>query len=763
MITAELTFAVSPTPPPEFHPTLEIRATTSQDVDLVFDVEPRDDLAQALIPRAVEQVVHVEADVDMPTGTARLPASQVVEMGWEDNAPDGQTWSLAVAAQVVDDFDRWRSGPLKTEIAFAGAPPPGLGAVDLIVGLETQLGKVQEFRVVSGGLTQSATRPVTGFERVLRMSGPGYWGRFDRALVTLFLPPGHGLTHGRLVREILTQLGFTEEQLPGDFGTPLVNPVELHCEAGWPEAQRVADGDGRWLRLTQDFPPRVEAVPIVPDLATPPVRTFTADDVLAGETAELASDGDVPTHFVVTGSRVQLPSGTDGKVTENTVVETWTNDFVLPQARFRQDGQPGSATYGDLIPLAYDPTPRRELVSRITTRRTTEGGCLTVVEVITEGWMAPQAARYVREAPDALEYRPVYIYDEGAARDDQAIAYEDRAYRFRVTSITRTETYYGRLDTSRGLTTEQRRLVGLEAGLGALVAARPGDLLLTTVYRGGWYNPRRAIADAAENVTDGVLLSADQAGVLLPAQGFFSGPGDPSNVPTPRALDRSVPRWLSVERTVVTGNPEGYMTGTLLVERTHARDRKRTWRYADDTWSSEENEVGFISNTVGTTYTATTPSTHTKVEETRDVTGELVTNGLVSTEAPEYLPRRDNCTPESALASSNAPISGEVFCEAPRVYSRWEEQHPYVETVGAAVARARVECIRDNAPALSLSVLVDPRLRAGDPVVVDLPDGQIYARRGWIESLSGQSGQRPVGGVSDAVTLSLVVRLDPRG
>lgn len=763
MITAEVFWSATPQPPADFHPAVIVRATTSSATDLTFEVSPSDELAQALAPRALEQVVHTEAEIEMPAGVIRIPASQIVELGWEDTLPDGRTWRLALAAQVVDRFDRWRPGPVGTEVGFAGAPPPGLGTVGLLVGLETRSGRVYDFRPISGGLSTSATRPITGSERILQLAGPDYWGRFDRALVTYSLPPGHGLTHGQIIRQILTHIGLAEEQLPGDFGEPLVNPLSLHCQPGWPECQRIADGAGRWLRLTQDSPPRVEAVPLVPDLDSPPVRTFTADDMLAGETVTIAADGDIPTTFVVRGTRVEQPGGSGGKVTTETVVETWTPDFVTPQARYRQDGQPGSATYGDLIALAYDETPRRELVSRITTRRTTENGCLTVVEVITEGWMAPQAARYIREAPDVLEYRPVYIYDQDAARDDQATAYEDREYRFRRISITRTETYYGRLDTSRGLTTDQRRLVGLEAGVGSLNAARPGDLLLTAVYTAGWYNPRRAIGIGPDDVTDGVLLTSDQAGVVYPAQGFFVGPGDPSDVPTPRRLDRTVQRWLRVERTVTTGTPTGYMTGTLLVARTYARDRKRTWRYADDEFSSNETEVGLISDTVRTTYSATTPSSHTKVEETRDVTGELVENGLIVSTLSEYLPRRDNCTPEDALASSNAPISGAVVCESPRIPDRWEIDHPYVQTAAAAVERARIECITDNAPAVTFSTLVDPRLRAGDPVVVDLPDAEIYARRGWVESLAGQKGRRPLGGLDEAVTLSLVVRLDPRG
>lgn len=771
MTTYATVFATAnPTPPAVPVAVVYATATTTTPGPVTAIVEPRDDLLPAITVDQ-SQGLFLEADVAMPTGPLRLRTGDIVALGWDDG-PDGATWSLEVGAQIADvATDRWLDGPLLTEQAFAEAPPPGLGEVDLVLGLRTvDRGTLYEWPVLRAGVVDSATRPLLGSERVLTLGGPGYWGRFDRVKVSLFLEAGHGWTHGEIVREILRLMGLADEQLPGDFGTPLQNPVELHCEEGWPEAQLVADGDGKWLRFTHDDPPKVEAVPLVPGLDTEPVRRFTADQLVAGQTAELEADGDVATHYVVRGSVVQLPAGAAGRVTTSSIAEIWTNDFVIPQARWRQDGNPASANYGDLLPLPVDETPSRQLVTRTTTLRTTEGGCLVVEEVIQEKWFSPRAARYqlVEASPGVRgpdDYRDCFVYEPDAVRDDQSEAYEDPAYRFGEFSRVRTEYSWGEIRSSRGLTTDQRRRAALEAGSGQLKAARPGDLLLKATSTAAWSNLRRAIGIGADGLTHGVLLTADGNGVLLDAEGYFAGPGDPDkHVGSQRRQDRTVQRWWSVQRNVVNGDERGFKTGELDVTWGHTVDRKRTWRFSDDLWSSEEIEVGFISKTLDTLFDATGEASHTKAENEFDVTGQLVTNGSRVETLSEYLPQRENCTPDDALAGSNRKVSGEVFCETPRLPQTWAIDHPYIETDEAALQRARIECRRDNAPTVTnLTCLPDPRLRPGSKVVLHLPDAKLYERPGWIERLSCSKARRSAGSLPEPVFMVPEIKLDPEG
>jgi hypothetical protein len=769
-VYAEMFVTVRPDPPAGARPWILGLATTQDPGDISATVDPQDDLIQALAPANRIQTIHTEATVQGPAGPVSLTADDIVEWSYAEDA-DGITWDLSVAAQEVTRFGRWTTGPLLTEQAYGGAPPPGVGGVRLSAGIETWRGAVTDFTVVGGGLTTKATRPVLGAERVLRLTGVGYWGRYDRRLVSLSLPPGHGKTHGELFNLILTELGFSQAQLPGDFGEPLQNPVELHCEPGWPEAVRVADGAGLRPRFTQDATPRVEMVPLVPSRSAQPVRTFTAFDFLAGETSDAEADGDVPTHYIVRGLRAELPGGAEGAVSTVTRVETWDDAFVIPQARFLQRPS-GGFDPGGFIPLDVDEEPRRALVSAVTTTVTTVGGCEIVREVVTEGWGAPIAARYRQNVPLGAseagphEYLETFIYDPDAEKDDEAEAYELPAFVFRVETRVREELSWGKVQTVQGLTFAQVRAILRDSGNGTFTAKRPGDLMVRTIKAAAWFNPRRALGQEGQ-ATDAVLLTAGGVGVLYVAEGYFDGPSDPpfaeTDVQILRDRTRKVRHWISADRTVYEGDDEGYLVKTLRVLKTWARDLKEPWLYDDDERSSAEIEVGRETETIETTYTAANRKTHTSIESKWDVTGESA--GQVIRFEGVYKPTREYCDPADALSGSNRPVSGEIFCgEGTHVGQVPEEiEHAYIERDEAALRRAEIECIRDHALTLRGSTLPDPRLRALDPVVIDLPDAGLARRRAWIDSYDCSKGARAPGGAPETVVQSFIFRLDPRG
>jgi len=770
-ITAEIFATVSPLPPAEYRPGILSRVTTAELGPLSTTVDPSGDLAEALAPSTSTQIVHTEAFAQGPIGGINLTADDVVAWSWEEDQA-GLAWRLEVAAQVVDELGAWISGPVLTEQAFGGAPPPGIGAVDIVAGIETHLGATTDFIVVGNGLATSSSRPVIGAERVLQLSGVGAWGRTDRVLVSLNLPPGHGLNHGELVGEILSRIGLLSAQLPGPFGEPLVNPVELHCVAGWPEAVRAADGAGRWLRWSQAEVPRVEAVPLVPSPTSTPVRTFTAADFLLGETGALETDGDVPTHYIVTGSVSELPDGGDGAVTTEAIVETWDDFFVIPQAYFAQAGSEKPSS-GSLVALSVDTTPRRALVSRITTRTTSAQGCDVIKEVITEGWYAPESARYRQLAtsgvPDPQGYVSTYVYDPDAVKDDETTSFEWPAFRFIETSRVVHQSYYGSIPSTSGLTPAQRILIGKDTGGSLLTAKRPGDLMLEVVKTSLWYNLREAVFEDGDYALNDVKLTASGVGVFYGAEAYFVGPSDPPYAPTDvqvfRDTRQRVHDYYSVDRKVFAGDDDGYLTDTDQSVLKFARDKKKPYVFDDEGAASEVMERGVRDTTVTESFAATSARSHTSITAELDVTERLVENGREVRFENTYLPRRGYCDPDDARSASNRTVSGEHFCGTGTFLGQAPEiiDHPYIESDQAALERAETECLQDHAPTLQGTILIDPRLRVGHPVVIDLPDAELGQRRAWIYKLDGSKDARSARSGPGLVLMRVVFKLDPRG
>jgi hypothetical protein len=774
-ITLEAFADVTTVPPVEEVPSLVARVTTQSTADVLADVAVGVDVLSALVVREKTQIVHVGAVVRGPVGFVTLDAQDIVSWRWEEDEEGLLTWEMSVAAQRVDVFDNWIPGPLLTEQEWGYAPPPGPNAVHLTISVETVPGFAQDFVVVGDGLTARASRPLTGSERVLRLSGPGAWGRIDRRPVSLTLPAGHGQTHGEVAGELLELSGLLPSQLPGAFGEPLSSPVEVHCEPGWPEAVRVADGAGSLFRWSQGFTPQLSTVPLVPALSARPVRVLGVQDVLLGFTAEVDVDGDVPVRYVVQGSRSEFPAGGEGAVTTATVVETWDDNYVPPGAYFVQVPS-GVPSAGELLPKSPNLTPRRELVSRVTTLVTKVAGCVVAEEVITEGWYSPLAARYRQNVPfgdqDAgdPEYRQVYIYDPDAVQDDQAEGYLDEYFRFVEISRVRKESHWGTIRDASGLTPKQVVILRNDSGDGSvLTAKRPGDLRLRTVFAGGWYNPRRALRNGDQYI-DAVNLTAGGVGVLYEHEAYMVGPGDAPKTTTDTPLfpdrRRRVPHWISVERTVFAGDDRGYLTQTNAVTKKWGFDLESVYFFDDEITSGEEWELRVEDPEIDTLYVASGARSHTSAERVLDPKKRLIPNGeTITFNGTEYLSRRPHCAKADALAASNRPVSGEHTCGSGAFHDQGDVQvidHPYVESDAAALARAELECVMDHAPTVTLAILPDPRLRTRDPIVVDLPDAGLYRRRGWIHNVSCEKPARAPGEAGSPVIMTLSIRIDPR-
>lgn len=766
---SSLVFAPAADPPPVLRSTLS-SAEEHLGADLIFSTALLDQVA----PRQLGPVVHpqtiaLSVTADAAGGPVTMHAQDVVSASWTDDR-EGATWEVQVPADSLTALDEPQKGPLGTEQDWGGPPiAPGRVSVRLAFelyddGPTPAAWPWVDFHVLADGLPSDSTRGLF-LRRVLALSGPGWWGRYDRRIGSLDLEPGHGLTQGEVIRELLRVAGVPEDSLPPDFGEPLTNALTVTCDPTWPVAVEAADAWGLFLRPTLTSPPRIELVPLVPPLDATPVRTFTAADFVDGEVTLTDDTGDAWGTYVVRGSRSELPGDAgDGSVTEEVWVETWGDFYVIPRAYWKQ--VPAGVNVGDLTPEAGPGPPSRQLVSRVTTRTTKVAGCVVTEEVITETWGAPEAARYRDEvegpSPQTRDYFPVYIYEAGAVRDDSSAAYTVPSFYFREESRVRTDYFREELRSTAN------RPIWTQAQLSLHEASDylPGELRGISVATSAWYNRSEAVrigADGAAGRKVGAYLTGGGRGVENRQEVYFEGPQDPTIIPlVPVTVRERAIYYYSVTRTVFGADGNGYKVQELEVEKTLGVDGGSAWFFSDERQSRYQVEQGLVTATRLTSYAVTDEQEHMRVSTERDVNGRLVPEGEVREKVRDYLPRMDVCTPEDALRNSNRPVSGVAQCRAGTGEAPWEMESQFIETAEMASNRALVECIRAHAQKVDGTILVDPRLRPGDPVVVDLPRSFIFGRRGWMGTISGDLPERSRGGLPRRILAQIAIYLDPR-
>lgn len=735
VLTARSDFTFAPPPEPTAAVVLDLSTDQQEPVwaDFVFNVSLVDQVEpegrQRLTDGAVqEQSVLLEATFEGPLGVVTFPVQHLAALEW-DTSDGGPTWSVTIAAQELDELERYVRGRLTSVEVDLDSPPPGLGGIGITVLLQAHDMTTHRFEQIRGGLVTESDREVLG-HREMVLSGLGRWGRYDRLLGSLNLPAGHRLTHGELCRELMRSLGVPEVELVDDFGTPLLNPVELDCTGLWKEGQSVADGAGM---VIVERPGRFEAIPIMPAFDATPVRVFTSSSFVA-PSARITSSGDAAVCIVVTGSRVELPAGEGsggGAVTAISTVLVFTPAFVTPSAWWRQVGSP-AGNEGDLVALTGPiGDPREELISKVKTAVTTLNGCELFTVVTTWAWDGLIKRRY-RQQPTAGSVPPYfsgYIFAEAAAKDDATPLYKHRSHVFRIVSIVREQPVYD---------------------------PETGALLQIKKFIGGLYNTAQALRSGEQNVL-ATPLEGSGRGVELAHQYLFKGPRDPQRDFTPAIRpDDTVLDWLTVVTTDYTGDEEGYMTRNVETTRTWGRDMNTTWEYAGGEPSFVQFERGFDTGRVEKLFSAKGASSHVEVSTEVNVQGVVVEGNPVVATKDGYLPRLPVCSPEDRLRASNRPVKGTACAgEGIRPLTIEEIVHPYVETDDGAVARADLELAVDTAPTVTGTVPAQPHLRYGDPVVVHLPDALIYHRLGWVaEAQTALTDGR--------VLTDLVIKLRPK-
>lgn len=687
---------------------------------LIADVELIPGIAAQLNPiDGTVQAARLQADTIVSPSAVVLGESELSTISADDTLESRAGWSIDLPASS----DNWQRGALGYELDHS-APPPGLAPVDVSVVYQVPDGTEVPYAFLSDGFAQSSSRKISRANgHTLAIEGMGAESRYDRKKVTLQLPPRHGLTHGQLIRGLLSLAGIPASKIGVDagFGLPRMRALDVVKEESWPVVLEIAKARGAFVAPDQD------GVFQVYD-GSPNGRrwTFNQAQIVAERTdLEIKTSAEVTTCIVFNGSAPELPDDAEGVVSTVEVVEVIA-PFSVPGAEFSQDGA-GVLTVGDLI----GPLPEKEqVVSRVTTIRRERQGCLLEEEVITEGWFAPEAARYTIAADGTLTARAqVFLYEAGAAAFDGTPAYLWDQHKFVTLSRVLTRYTYAEPNDP-----QFPDIVNIEGS--AYVAATYGELIRKVEFTNGWFNPRAAIkeratpADAWETTdfVDGQLLTGGGDGVFFEQEEYHGGETVALNGATGVPLTQQALRVNTTE----LANKGGYLSKETATLEEFALPRGLRFQFQGEAVSDWDREIQVVNKTTLTTYSSRNSGGTAVVVTEFDRDGKLVKQERRDQQGSA--PAAVHCSPEDAERKSGRPFSVRI-CAGVETHVENEDElsNEFVESEAEAEFFCIKELRRRQAPSVTLAVPVNAALHKGDPVFVYLPDAAIV-RNGWIES-----------------------------
>lgn len=676
-------------------------------------------LAQLRPRDGTVQHVLVRLTASLPTGDVVFELSDLAGgFSWDEALDEHSAFEFAVPASAGD----WRRGPLGYETTWA-APPPGLAPLRLEVVYVTAAGAEAVYALITNGIAQASRRSLSREGHLLEISALGPWGRYDRAPVTLNLPPRHGLTHGALARQAALQAGVPPLSVAVDpsLGAPRMRALDVARE----QLDSLLRELGESLVYAFDFDrdARLVAYDLVP-AGAPAEWVFTLDQIAADSELGVDADGEVVTCVTVTGTAPERPDSGLGAVTTVEIVYTFSaDDYSIPGAYWRQ--QPD-------LTLAAGGGPAfagRTLIGIVETRRTKIGGCLHEEQVITSGMMAPEVARYTIAADGTLGpgWNSAYLYEAGAVASDSTKAYAWQRHRLVEISNVVTRYHYG-------LASEEQ--------------------VRTEIFRHAWFNRPVAIKQRDnpaspwedEPYIDGTFLTGDGGGVLELSESYFDGW---TVVGTALQFARS---------TEFTDHHSS--DGKLLKEDIDKRD----WLAPDGGVPGEEYlyKDGHVSR-----FPAAIGMTTERVEKvySAPLTGGLVTietkfrddgsfGGQTITRGDGDRPATPRCDEADEDRKSGRPFEVTVCAgEGSHVRNGQDFSSDFIESEAEARAWAARFLCRAQALTCTLKVPVNAALQRGMPIRIYIPEMGLD-HEGWIERHRIEKGAREASLLSE-VTLRL--------
>ncbi len=369
---------------------------------LLLDIDMLAEVGQQYQPRGqVVQRPYVRVVIDEFTPLSAINMNDMVgPFSIERTLKEGTQWNLSVAIGAEQPGTLSLAGntpanKMPVELAMK-APPPALAKVHVYGGYWLTDGTAFEQLLMSDGIAASSNRKYNPEGHFMEINGLGPEGRWDRALASLNLDPDHDLSHGDLIELLGLYVGIPAADLAvSGAGAPRKKAVGICRENWWSVAHEIAeaavlvpywDRDGI-LTMSSLFGDQSGASPEF---------VFTSLDILADVGLDIQSEADVPTCVVVQGTQ-PAGGGFDGILTKATFVETF-NNYAIPRASHNQSSSGAVSTTG-----VNSPSPRFQLVSRVSTIDEIKNGCLVVRNSFVEGYYNPQVWKFKQDAAGAID------------------------------------------------------------------------------------------------------------------------------------------------------------------------------------------------------------------------------------------------------------------------------------------------------------------------------------------------------------------------
>lgn len=409
--------------------------------DLAIDTS----VSEAIVPRAGRvQVVGLRIRVGgvlVPPRHLIPPISVTQRCPGEAEA----SFALPVRGDHLRTAFTWPIGsPWNT-----GGPVPGLRAIDIEGFYVTETG-IHVYPIITNGIGAGNGIRVgpAGAVLSLRVLGPG--ARYDGRRVSLVLDPGHRLGRRTVAARLARKAGVSSVSLSG--GRPMTSGVEV-VDADWrPTAEQLLELEGEYLTWSEDG--RLTTAPRLPVDTESVVLTLTAHDLAVDAGDIVTWPADVVTDLTLTATR-QVAADECGIRTTEQVVEIFEQHLPV-RAAFRQ----GAAGALSAVSVPAGEEPILTLVRRIITTLTYYCDTVILQRVRTYALRNKSVWRYrIDDTGAIVEYHitpEVYILDQDAVTDDQALAYGWPVERFILESDEYTRNVYDEENYLTDVITERK-------------------------------------------------------------------------------------------------------------------------------------------------------------------------------------------------------------------------------------------------------------------------------------------------------------------
>jgi hypothetical protein len=358
------------------------------------------------VPRGVTQVCGFQVFLN----GIRIPPSALlgplkVALTMDANI---STWSLQVALP----------SPFGDPAAYLGVPG---GTIPVsLYGLYLTSTGIHTIPLIVDGIGVTEQRSIeTDGTMLATIKGSDAMGRWDRARVTLALPPGHGFGRGQVIEMLALKAGAT----PGTIspGARMDHELVLVDSEWLPTAKELAAIDLQCILVDE-----AGGVSNPRNGFDPAKRIdflLTKQDILRAARLTLDSKGDVVTRVIATGN-AQVTNDNAGRHTEVQVESVYGN-YAPKIMSYRQLGDGSLSSLG-----ATEPPASRVLISRVETYREFVGTTLISEVVLSYQWFNPLSARYIQQADGTLEWVQNVFVPAGSVSGDANDAHVYEQERF---------------------------------------------------------------------------------------------------------------------------------------------------------------------------------------------------------------------------------------------------------------------------------------------------------------------------------------------